>query len=163
MIRRVSWRGLRLQVLILGTMVLGGLVGQAQQPFKAKETSFRLFGDYLEESDNRWGGGYALDYFATDYLGLGATSYWQRWKGASVDNLAAEMILRLPIQKYRLAPYVVGTAGYDFERSRWYEGAGGGIEYRFKKGWGIFGDYQYLFRDEVSDSHFVRFGLRFGN
>jgi hypothetical protein len=130
--------------------------------FAEKETSAFLFGDYLEHGDNHWGGGYSIDYFVSQWFGLGITSHWEEWHGAAYDNLAAEMYIRIPIQSWRLAPYAVGTAGYDFEENEWFEGVGGGLEYRFSPKFGLTADYQYLFRDVPKDGGFIRFGIRLG-
>ncbi len=133
--------------------------------FNEKETSTFLFGNYLqygEDGEGDWGAGYSIDYFASQWFGLGITSHWERWSGVAYDNLGAEAIIRIPIQSWRLAPYGIGTVGYDFEENEWFQGAGGGLEFRFSPKFGLAADYQYLWRDTPDDGGFIRFGLRIG-
>ena len=151
---------LRSLSLALALATLGSQAVQGAQLFGAKETHLSLFGDYVEKPNRDWGGGFAIDYFASEYLGFGITSHWEEWQGTAYENLAGELLLRIPIESLRLAPYGVGSVGFDFRDHRGFEGVGGGVELRFQKGWGLFGDYQYLFRRKPIDTGFIRFGLQ---
>jgi len=128
--------------------------------FSGKETFLSLFGTYAQHQDTLYGGGYALNYFASQYIGIGTWSYWDDWDGAVYDNLAADLTLRLPIPSLHVAPYAIGSVGYDFDESEFFEGFGGGLELRFQPSWGLYGDYQYLFREDNEEGGFIRFGLR---
>lgn len=128
--------------------------------FSGKETFLSLYGTYAQHQETLYGGGYGIEYFVSQYIGIGTWSYWDDWDGAVYDNLAAELMLRLPIPSLRLAPYAIGTAGYDFDENEWFEGFGGGLELRFQPSWGLFGDYNYMFREDNEEGGFIRFGLR---
>jgi hypothetical protein len=145
--------------LILGFACWVPMCG-ASELFPAKDSNLRLFGTYLDQAEDKWGGGIGLDYFATAYAGIGISTHMENTDGTAIDNVASEIYLRWPIEKWHLAPYAVGGGGYDFGRkSGWFQAVGGGLELRFKKRFGIFADYQYVFHDDYDDS-VIRAGIR---
>ena len=133
---------------------------EASDLFAPKESNLRVFGTYLSEGEKQWGGGLGLDYFFSSYAGLGVSTHMEDIDGTFFDNLASEVYLRWPIEKWHLAPYAIGAVGYEFGTKKWFQGVGGGVELRFKKKWGIFADYQYVFHHDRGDDSVIRAGIR---
>lgn len=83
--------------------------------------------------------------------GLGASYWFTRGFGAGLraesDNTAHSLVdrgigrlqVRAPLWD-RVAPYGFLDGIFDFERDKWSAGAGGGLEFRFYKGLGVFGE-----------------------
>jgi hypothetical protein len=152
------------RLLLLFGLVTFGLThcafsGEASELFAPKESNLRVFGTYLDEGENQWGGGLGLDYFFSKYAGIGLSTHMEDIEGTAVDNLASEIYLRWPIEKWHLAPYAIGAGGYEFGTQEWFQAVGGGVELRFKKRFGIFADYQYVFHEDNDDS-VIRAGIR---
>lgn len=74
-------------------------------------------------------------------------------------------MLRYPIERWRLAPYmIVGIAGnFDADNTEDQVNASGGlgIEYRITKNWGVFTDSRYVLTDVSNDYVVTRVGVRF--
>ncbi len=146
-------------LLLVGLLGFAWGVGAAEL-FPAKDSNLRLFGTYLDQAEDQWGGGLGLDYFFSSYVGMGLSTHLENVTGTAVDNLSTELYLRLPIEKWHLAPYAVGSAGYQFGHAKWFETAGGGLEFRFSQKWGIFADYQRIFNDARGVDNVIRAGFR---
>jgi hypothetical protein len=138
--------------------------------FSANEMSLDVFGLYVfPDGDGRlsedWGGGVGANYFFTRALGLGLDGYW--WDGDQtsqemVSAFSGSLILRWPMDKYHLAPYVLGGGGGTFsgiEQVTFHGGAG--MEYRFTPHMGTFVDGRYVFTESTNDYGMVRFGARY--
>lgn len=174
----------RVKIWIAGAVCFPIAIAMAQpaQPeyaeapiFRANEASLDLFGsvslgrDSIEDisgdkvcDDGRLGAGIGLNYFFTRYLGLGGDAYTESTKGTFVDNASGNLIIRIPIETIRLAPYVYGGGGRQFDSNdRWFGQAGAGIEVRFTPNFGLFTDARYVFPDEAGNFGVGRLGLRF--
>jgi len=138
--------------------------------FKEKELSGDVFGLHVfADGDGRlsddFGGGIGANYFITRHFGLGVDGYW--WDGDQVSNewvssFSGSAILRMPIDRLHLAPYVMGGVGGHFsgvEQLSFH--GGGGLEYRFSPRMGTFVDGRYVFTEDTNDFGMVRFGARF--
>src|SRR6267143_6706840 len=122
--------------------------------FNPNELSLDLFGTYADRNrfnapaDN-FGGGLGLNYFLTRYVGISADSYIEEWKlPYRVDG---SLILRLPIDRIAMAPYLFGGGGREFKYlTQWTYHVGGGMEFRINQYTGIFGDARRVFSDRTS-------------
>jgi hypothetical protein len=137
---------------------------QSQDLFGPGEFNILGYGMYIdrETGDEDWRGGVELNYFMTRNVGFGITTHWEDFKGSFFDNVAGDLYFRFPLERLPVAPYLVGTGGWEFETDRWFGGGGGGLDWRFSKAVGIFGDVQWLFYEYGHDGIAVRAGLRIG-
>ncbi len=111
--------------------------------------------------NTQWGAGAGVNYFATEYLGVGAEAYSHNTTGVFIDNASGNLMLRLPLGDSGVAPYVLGGGGHQFDGGKyWFGEAGGGLEYRFCKHLGIFTDAQVIWPNETKAYGLVRAGLR---
>jgi|ERR1043166_531521 hypothetical protein len=142
---------------------------EAVDKFPPHELSLDLFGTYADRdkfgnSGDHGGGGVGLNYFFTRYLGIGADSYVEEWKAPYRVN--GSLILRYPLQTQTaagLAPYIFGGGGREMKYLiQWTYHGGGGLEFRFNRYTGLFGDARRVFSDLSSslDYTLVRGGLR---
>lgn len=139
---------------------------QPEKVFNANEVGLSLFGSISDESlgssDEDWGFGLAANYFPLQkFLGFQVGSTWRNMEGTFMDDVEADMILRFPIDRLRLAPYVIGGGAYRFEQEDWDVSVGPGLQYRFTDKWGVFGEYRYHFDREAigEEVNEVRFGI----
>ena len=150
----------------------------AADKFPPHELSLDLFGTYagkdrwgghnfLDSSgnpgkDDQWGGGAGLNLFLTRFVGIGADSYIEEWKWPYRVN--GSLILRYPLQQMGgLAPYIFGGGGREFKYlTQWTYHGGGGLEFRWNRYTGVFGDVRRVFSDRTSDLDYTlaRAGLR---
>ena len=146
--------------------------------FPPYELSLDLFGTYATKDrwgghngfdrggnpgkEDRGGGGVGLNYFFTRFFGIGADSYIEEWKAPYRVNGSA--ILRYPLDRMGgIAPYIFGGGGRELKYNvQWTYHGGGGVEFRFNRYTGIFGDARRVFSDKSSDFDYtlVRGGLR---
>jgi hypothetical protein len=137
--------------------------------FHNNEVSLDLFGTYLnpEQRLNKlfdtnirhgtWGGGVGLNYFPICFLGLGADTSFQDGARKFCDHVGGNLILRLPIEPAHLAPYIFGGGGRRFDPvDAWFFDAGVGLDVRFTRHVGIFGDARYIWHESNA-----QFGARF--
>lgn len=111
--------------------------------------------------NTQWGAGAGVNYFATEYLGVGAEVYSHNTTGVFIDDASGNLMLRLPLGDSGVAPYVLGGGGHQFDGGRyWFGEAGGGLEYRFCEHLGIFTDAQVVWPNETKAYGLVRAGLR---
>jgi hypothetical protein len=106
------------------------------------------------------GGGLGLSYFFTRFFGAGIDAYgWSGNEGAAAAS--GNLIARLPIESWSLAPYVFGgiTGGIAPETSAGGHG-GAGLEWRITDKWGLFGDSRFVSTDTLNDFVVSRLGLR---
>ncbi len=114
------------------------------------------------KDDGRLGLGVGGNYFLNRYVGFGADAYTENTDRSFVDDVSGNLILRLPFDAIRLAPYVYGGGGRQFDPSDiWFAQAGGGLEFRFTPRIGIFADGRYVFTDEKRNIGLARLGARF--
>lgn len=155
----------RLLCLLALTGVLAWTTtAQSQDLFGPGEVNLLGYGMYIDpdEGGDDWHGGVELNYFMTRNVGFGVTTHMEDFKGTFIDNLAGDIYLRFPLGSLPIAPYAVGTGGYDFEWERWFGGGGAGAELRFSKVIGVFSDIQWLFYEGGHDALAVRVGFRLG-
>lgn len=171
----------RMKLWIVSAVCLPVAAAMAQTPsnsewlFRAEETSLDVFGtisvgqetiDNLSgnriEDDGELGAGIGLNHFFTRFLGLGIDAYSENTDGKFVDNASANVILRFPIEKLHLAPYIYGGGGYQFEHGDVAFGqAGAGLELRFTQQLGLFADARYVMTDGTENFGMGRVGFRF--
>ena len=148
---------------ILSSLICLSFVATAadeeESRFRPGEFDFSPFATYIDKTGGKWGAGASLDYFVTDKIGVGASTYWADFGGTFFDNLAGEAYFRLPLLKI-IAPYAVGSVGYEFETKEWFETLGLGVDFRPFKNISAFSDIQYRFANETRDGVFLRLGIR---
>lgn len=111
--------------------------------------------------DGRLGAGLGVNYFATRQFGFGLDAYSENTGHSVVDSASANFLYRFPFEQIGLAPYVFGGGGRQFDPTElWFAQAGGGLEFRFHRHWGIFGDARYVFTDGARNYGLGRFGVR---
>ena len=115
------------------------------------------------KKDTQWGAGAGVNYFATEYLGIGGEGYWQDDHDQPfVHSASGNLLLRLPLGQSGFAPYALGGGGHQFDGGRyWFGQAGGGIEYRFCAHLGLFIDARMVWPNETKMYGVARAGLRF--
>ncbi len=147
---------------------------EAGPRFNANELSLDLFGSYLNperkfndlfETNIRhgtWGGGVGLNYFFTRELGIEADVNMSAHEGRIVDQVLGNLVLRIPIESARIAPYIFGGGGRSVSPDwDWLADAGVGLDFRLSRVTGIFADARYIWHDEKTyDRLLIRTGLR---
>ena len=142
--------------------------------FRAKEWSLDVFGSVSIgqetinnisgeriEDDGRLGLGVAGNYFFTRNLGASIEAYTENAAHSFVDNTSGNLTYRFPIEGIRLAPYVFGGGGRQFDPSElWFAQAGAGAEFRFTSRFGVFVDGRYVFTDGTGNIGVGRLGAR---
>src|SRR5580692_5981892 len=133
--------------------------------YHANELSLDAFGvdalgthtiDHLSESrvrhDSRLGAGLGVNYFLLRYVGIGADAWSLNTAHNFVDNVSGSLILRLPFEPLGLAPYAFGGGGHQFDPSiASFVHAGGGLEWRFARHFGVFVDGRYVWTDRTKN------------
>ena len=134
--------------------------------FSGKEWTADVFGLWASRDreslsgDNTAGFGLGGNYFYNTYLGFGAETYIDEFDYP--NHLDGSVILRYPIQKWNLAPYVFGGFGRQFhDVSQWTSHVGAGVDFRFNDRTGLFSDVRAIFPDRSRDLALWRFGVRF--
>ena len=133
---------------------------QKDRRFHSGQFEVSPFATFAHNVGDDWGGGVALTCYPIKQLGIGASTFWTDWHGSFIDNLAGEVYFRLPIFKI-VAPYAVGSVGYQFDGNEWFETLGGGVDLRPLKNIALFSDVQWRFNNDSEDGIFVRLGMRF--
>jgi hypothetical protein len=129
--------------------------------FHENEWDLSVFGCYVDKAGGKWGVGAAATYFILKNLGVGVATYWTDWQGTFIDNVEAEGYFRLPLLKI-IAPYAVGSIGYQFDHDYVFETLGLGVDFRPFKNLDAFADAQYRFTNDGSkNGAFLRLGVRF--
>lgn len=108
-----------------------------------------------------WGGDVGLNYFITQYFGVGADVNMAANGGNLVDAVLGNMTLRLPLGNSGFAPYLLGGGGRTTDHTwTWVGQAGMGIEFRPSHNVGIFTDARFLWPQHGSDALLLRAGIR---
>lgn len=142
--------------------------------YRSQELDLDLFGsgslgqDTLEHiSGSRfrhhslWGGGGGATFFFCRYVGVGGEFDAEDRTDHFFDSADGNIFLRVPILETGLAPYIFGGGGYQFEDFRQSFGqAGGGLEFRFCRHFGIFVDGRYVFAEQSENYAEARAGFR---
>jgi len=130
--------------------------------FHSGEIDLSPFGLYVDRAGGKWGGGAALTFYPIKNLGIGAATFMTDTKGTFFDNVQGEGYFRLPLLRI-VAPYAVGSFGYQFDHDYSFETFGLGVDFRPLRNLGAFADGQYLVSNNHSkegNSPFIRIGLR---
>ena len=134
--------------------------------FRGGEFQLDLFtaGAWYNSGKPFWGGGLGVNYFFTEYIGIGVE---QAVGGRGDDAEWATigyLFLRYPICSISLAPYgmVGGGGAYGTGAGHGLGHVGGGLEYRLSDNIGLFSDARYVYSTE-RPRHAVlgRAGIRF--
>lgn len=168
-----------LWVIVAASCTTFSVLAQTPAPdhpilFRANEWNLDLFGsvsvgqDTLNNisgervrEDGRLGAGFGVSYFITRHLGIGGDAYAENTAHSFFDDASANVIFRIPFDRAHLAPYVYGGGGRQFDPFEiWFAQAGGGLEWRFTRGFGIFADARYVLTDEVRNFGLGRAGVR---
>jgi hypothetical protein len=105
------------------------------------------------------GVGVGANYFFTQFFGAGVETRVERFDWPNQIN--ASLMARYPIDKVRLAPYVYGGGGRQYmDGAQWLAHIGGGVDYRIRRGVGLFTDVRETFAEKHGDYALWRFGLR---
>lgn len=122
-------------------------------------------GRFNHKSYNGIGGGLGLSYFFTRYFGIGVDDTLGSLNGSghAYDNFSGNLIARLPIESWHLAPYgfAGGGATWGNHATAGNGDVGVGVEYRFTKNIGIFVDSRYLYGSRSLSETLSRAGVRF--
>ena len=148
-----------LTILSFSVCLCTSTVFAQDERFHAGEWNVSPFVTYVDKVGDDWGAGASISYFLTKRIGIGATTYWTDFEGTFIDNLAGEVQFRFPAFKI-VAPYAVGSIGYEFETEEVFETLGGGVDVRLFKNISAFGDVQWRFANETEDGIFLRLGGR---
>ncbi len=135
------------------------LAQEGENRFRPGELEISPFATYVDKAGDDWGLGASLTYFVTKNIGVGASTYWTDFGGTFFDNVAGEAFFRFPLFK-RLAPYAVGSVGYQFDSEEWFETLGVGLDFRAFDKISAFSDIQYRFANETRDGVVLRLGVR---
>ena len=148
---------------------------RTDQVFRADELSLDVYGslslgeEVIEnisrdrvQDNGRLGLGAGLNYFFSRNFGLSVEAYTENAGHSFVDDAAGSLVFRIPIDKIRLAPYVFGGGGYQFDPiEQSFAHVGAGLEYRFVNNMGVFLDGRYVFTEDSKDFGLARLGFRF--
>jgi hypothetical protein len=114
---------------------------------------------------NGIGGGLGLSYFYTRYFGVGVddTLGTLNRTGRAYDNFSGNLIGRIPIESWHLAPYAFAGGGATWGKhvTAGNGDVGVGLEYRFTPNVGIFIDSRYLYGSRSLNETLSRAGVRF--
>lgn len=155
-------------VLVAAWAMGGEPLSSEKQPVMEPESFFDerfqldLFGGYQwgPADEDAGGSGSGLAWYPGTWYGIGVHGVST---GSDFFSGSADILLRLPFEGARIAPYVSLGYGYaDYEGGDgWGPAAGGGIDWRFSGKWGIFADWRYMRLDSgIPDRRLVRLGLR---
>ena len=122
-------------------------------------------GRFNHQKYNGMGGGLGLSYFFTRYFGIGIddTLGSLNGNGNAYNNFSGNIIGRIPIESWHLAPYAFagGGATWGNHATAGNGDAGVGLEYRFTRNIGIFVDSRYLYGSRSLNETLSRAGVRF--
>jgi hypothetical protein len=115
-----------------------------------------------DRQDVRGGGGGGLEYFFCRYIGIEAESFALANDRNTASAVGGNLVLRWPVGQIGLSPYVFGGGGNEWtHRTEGYGDAGAGLEFRFNRSIGIFGDGRFVGPGSARDYGMGRFGVRF--
>ncbi len=145
-------------------------VNEPEALFRSGEIQLDAYFAGVAESDGflpGWGGGVGVNYFFTKFFGVGVEQDVFGKKGGSLAHwgTSAHLFARYPIESLRLAPYALVGGGACYAAGLTGHGSGdvgGGLEYRFTRNVGLFGEARYFYSSELPrDSVIYRTGFRF--
>ncbi len=115
------------------------------------------------------GGNFGINYFFTQYLGVGVdnsvSGYGTPSSIKASDRLQADLLFRYPICSWNLAPYVMVGGGASWDAATQGNGnVGGGFDYRLTHNIALFADCRWLYGNSTAgilSSAMPRAGVRF--
>lgn len=117
---------------------------------------------FHHRDNTRGGGGGGVEYFFCRYIGIEAESFALANDHNTASAVGGNLVLRWPIAQTGLAPYVFGGGGNEWTyRTEGYGDGGAGLEYRFNRSFGIFGDGRFVSPCTTRDYGMGRVGVRF--
>jgi len=143
---------------------------QPEFVFADTEFSLDVFGFYQNAEPGNpysdgFGGGIGANVFFARHFGFGVDAGWsdQSEDDTVIHAVSGSFIVRFPIDRARLAPYVLAGGGGRFDGDKVANlHAGGGIEFRATRNFGVFSEGRYVWNEEkVNDVAIFRTGLRF--
>jgi hypothetical protein len=137
----------------------------AGNKFGPRETTLDIFGSYAVAENRDFSGGRLG-------IGVGANHFFNSYLGAGIDtgvdkfdwpnHINGSVILRYPIEKWSLAPYVFTGFGRQFhDISQWTYHIAGGLDYRLNQRTGVFTDIGATIPETSRDFMLWRMGVRF--
>ena len=130
-------------------------------------------GFYGTKNGEGVGGNLGVNYFFTQYLGIGVDDSVGGYKpngnnsgAVGMDSLQADLLLRYPICSWNLAPYAMIGGGASWGPASQGDGnVGFGTEWRFARNVGLFADCRWLYGNNGGGTRLSmalpRVGLRF--
>lgn len=115
------------------------------------------------------GGNFGVNYFFTQYLGIGVdnsvSGYGTPSSICASDRLQADLLFRYPICAWNLAPYVMVGGGASWDTvSQGNGNVGLGFDYRLTRNIGLFADCRWLYGNSsqgIVSTAMPRAGVRF--
>jgi hypothetical protein len=142
--------------------------------YRANELSLEAFGagasdghrhDYYYDDhrrDGKFGGGGGLEYFFCRYIGVEADGFALANRDHTQENAGGNLALRYPIGQTGFSPYIFGGGGAQWNHgSEGYETGGAGLEFRFTRSIGLFGDGSFVGPANTRNYGMGRIGVRF--
>jgi opacity protein-like surface antigen len=136
--------------------------------FSDEQFFFDLYGSYLnrtggmtdctcmsgDEKMHGFGGGISVGYFVVpSYIVLRADASFSSVHDASRE-IAADVLLRLPLDNGRWAPYLLVGGGIEaVNGNNSFFHVGAGLEYRLTSNLGLFGEFTYAWVDNSPDDN----------
>lgn len=91
--------------------------GATNQVFVKNEISAIGFASYTDSSVSKDGLGFGVQVFPwQQYIGVELNNVWNNDGTTMFDNIGVHGIARLPINKWHIAPYVIGGVRYQFNK-----------------------------------------------
>ncbi len=141
----------------------------AEPCFRDMELQLDVFGSYTDaksgsDHGDGFGGGIAVNYFFTRYLGVGVDGNLYDGDVNGAWDITGRVIARYPLElgSLCLAPYVFGGGGVSTDGTNlgsWV--AGGGLEWRATHQFGVFAEGRYSWAAQNNDAAQARLGVRF--
>jgi hypothetical protein len=137
----------------------------AGNKFGSRETTFDIFGSYAvaehrDFSSGRLGIGVGANHFFTPFMGIGLDTGVEKFDWP--NHINGSFILRYPIEKWSLAPYIFTGFGRQFhDTAQWTYHIAGGFDYRLNQRTGVFTDIGATIPETSHDFMLWRMGVRF--
>jgi hypothetical protein len=131
---------------------------------KKTSTKEKVYTHHRDYDHNVFGGGAGVNYFLTRNFGIGVEGDWLAGDDV-IHEVAASFIYRCPFENathsFGWAPYgFIGGGGQFDGQSVGFGFAGGGVEVRCCRSFGVFGDGRYVIHDSTIDYGLFRLGCR---
>jgi hypothetical protein len=145
-------------------LIIAAALTQFAQAQNAR-LSYDLFGNFAThdkdgDDGNALGVGAGVNYFFSDSMGIGLDTYTDGIRLPYMLN--ASFIYRF-VTDGTISPYAFAGIGKQWDHaSQWTGHLGGGAEYNWRSGMGIFLDGRFVLADETSNYGLFRLGVRLG-